>query len=913
MYDIRRQTSQRTYTQDTVSSDQKGREYSETSAYDIASWLVAQIATRACIDPSEVDTRVPFSRYGLGSLATISISGDLERWLGRRLSPTLIYDYPSIESLAHYLAHGMPLVDTVVPIETHQGTTREPVAIIGLGCRFPGASNPEAFWQLLSQGVDAIREIPDERWKNAPVGDYHNPEGPGKLQTRWGGFLDHVDLFDPYFFGISPREAISMDPQQRLILEVAWEALEHAGQAPEKLAGSQTGVFIGISNSDYARLQPDPSDHVDLYTATGNALSVTSNRLSYLLDLRGPSVAVDTACSSSLVAVHLACHSLRVGESRLALAGGVNVILSPDLTIAFSHGQMMASDGRCKTFDARADGYVRSEGCGIVALKLLSNALQDGNQILAIVRGSAVNQDGRSNGFTAPRGPAQQAVIRQALHNAHVAPHQISYVEAHGTGTPLGDPIEIQALENVLSERNAEHGLCHVGSVKTNIGHLEAAAGIAGLIKVVLAFQHQQIPPHLHLKNLNPHIHFTKNCITIPTKSCAWPTEGKRRFAGVSSFGFGGTNAHVVLEEAPVCVTPEAKEDRPLHIIALSAKSDSVLRELADRYEKSLASRREQRIQDVCFTANTGRSHFSHRFATVVSSSEQLQEQLRSFILGGKLTSAWSGTVSTREQPKIAFLYTGQGSQYSGMGYHLYTTQPTFRKALDQCAEILRTYLKEPLLSLLSPESRTSLLLQQTQYAQPVLFALEYALTQLWRSWGIEPNAVLGHSLGEYIAACVAGVFSLEDGLKLVAERGKLMQSLDRKGKMAIVFADEHRVCHAIAPYQEQITLAALNGPKTTVISGTEESVQAVLLDLESKGVVAQFMESTHAFHSPLMEPILGAFVQVANQVRFPPPRRPLSSNVTGKQVQADFIPDAAYWRQPLREPVRFAERKSIH
>ena len=394
-----------------------------------------------------------FLGCGLGSLATISISGNLERWLGRRLSPTLIYDYPSIESLAHYLAHGMPLVDTVVPIETHQGTTREPVAIIGLGCRFPGASNPEAFWQLLSQGVDAIREIPDERWKNAPVGDSHNPEGPGKLQTRWGGFLDHVDLFDPYFFGISPREAISMDPQQRLILEVAWEALEHAGQAPEKLAGSQTGVFIGISNSDYARLQPDPSDHVDLYTATGNALSVTSNRLSYLLDLRGPSVAVDTACSSSLVAVHLACHSLRVGESRLALAGGVNVILSPDLTIAFSHGQMMASDGRCKTFDARADGYVRSEGCGIVALKLLSNALQDGNQILAIVRGSAVNQDGRSNGFTAPRGPAQQAVIRQALHNAHVAPHQISYVEAHGTGTPLGDPINISIGECALREK----------------------------------------------------------------------------------------------------------------------------------------------------------------------------------------------------------------------------------------------------------------------------------------------------------------------------------------------------------------------------------------------------------------------------------------------------------------------------
>jgi len=422
--------------------------------------------------------------------------------------------------------------------ETPQEKT-EAIAIIGLGCRFPGAPDPESFWQLLHDGKDAITEVPLERWD---LRAFYDPKRatPGKMNTRWGGFLQHVDQFDPSFFSISPREAVRMDPQQRLLLEVAWESLEHAGMPPDKVAGSQTGVFIGISSNDYARLGQDDPSLIDAYAGTGNAHSIAANRLSYFLDLRGPGIAIDTACSSSLVAVHMACQSLRNGECSMALAGGVNVILSPELSIAFSQAQMMSADGRCKTFDNDADGYVRAEGCGLIILKPLSSALRDGDMILALIRGSAVNQDGRSNGLTAPNGPAQEAVIRLALHNAGVSPNQVSYVETHGSSTPLGDPIEFESLKAVLMQNRSPDQTCVIGSVKTNIGHLEAAAGIAGLIKVVLSLQKGEIPAHLNLRKLNQHISLEGTTFIIPQQRQPWP-ESRLRLAGVSSFGFGGT------------------------------------------------------------------------------------------------------------------------------------------------------------------------------------------------------------------------------------------------------------------------------------------------------------------------------------------------------------------------------------
>lgn len=525
----------------------------------------------------------------------------------------------------------------------------EPIAIIGIGCRLPGASNPEAFWRLLHDGVDAITEVPAERWDIDALYD-PNPKVPGKMCTRWGGFIEQsAAMFDANFFGISPREAERMDPQQRIALEVAWEALEDGALAPDKLSGTQTGVFLGVSHSDYDRLIYQDHSRLSAFNGTGSYHCIAANRISFLLNLNGPSMAIDTACSSSLVAVHLACQSLRLGESSMALAGGVNMNLSPEETIALSKARAMAADGRCKVFDARADGYVRGEGCGIVVLKRLADAIRDGNSIRALIRGSAVNQDGLSNGLTAPNGIAQQAVIRQALASAGVAPAQISYVEAHGSGTPLGDPIEVKALKAVLLEDRSADRTCWIGSAKTNIGHLEAAAGIAGLIKVTLALQHREIPAHLHLQQLSPYINLEETPIRIPVAVTPWP-EGEG-LAGISGFGFGGTNCHVILEEAPRQEAVGNVADRPLHILALGAKNEPALLELAQRYEAWLAAHPDADLGDVCFTANTGRVHGEHRLAVI---GESVQQVRTAFESGNFLR----GKAQSRRRPKVGFRST---------------------------------------------------------------------------------------------------------------------------------------------------------------------------------------------------------------------------------------------------------------
>ena len=654
----------------------------------------------------------------------------------------------------------------------------EPIAIVGMGCRFPGAADPDGFWRLLHDGVDAIREVPADRWD---LRHYYDPTPgvPGKMYTRWGGFVDGVDRFDPQFFGISPREAETMDPQQRLTLEVAWEALEYGGISPARLMRTRTGVFMGVSGSDYAARVVTAGDGstLDGYVGTGNAVSVLAGRLAYVLGLQGPCLAVDTACSSSLVAVHLASQSLKNRECELAIAGGVSLILAPETNVILCRAGMLARDGRCKTFDAAADGYVRGEGCGIVVLKRLSDAIRDEDRILAVLRASAVNQDGRSNGLTAPNGQVQQELLRETLSRSGLAATDIQYIEAHGTGTALGDPIELQAIGAVLGEGRPADRPLRVGSVKTNIGHLEAAAGVAGLIKVVLDLQHEEISPHLHYRNANPHVPWGRWPLEVVTTRTPWPRATEARRAGVSSFGFSGTNAHVIVEEPPVPSVRPMSVERPRHILTLSARNDAALRELAGRYAARLQSTADS-LGDICFTANTGRNHLDNRLAVVAESAGATSDALATFAAGGSPAQVTRGSVRGAAGPEIAFLFAAEGAQYAGMARSLYDTQPVFRRVLEECSSRLEGQLEQSLLSVLYPAEGSPAGIDRAPYTQPALFAVQYAVSELLRSWGIVPSAALGQGVGEYTAACVAGVLGWEDALKLSAARGRLMEDV---------------------------------------------------------------------------------------------------------------------------------------
>lgn len=791
-------------------------------------------------------------------------------------------------------------------LNTLENQHTEPIAIIGMSCRFPGGANtPEAFWDLLQNGVDAISEVPPDRWKIEEYFD-PDPDKPGKMSTRWGGFIKDVDLFDAQFFGIAPREAAGLDPQQRLLLELSWEALEYAGQSPDQLMDSESGVFIGISGGDYLHLQTQNGiEEIDAYFASGNAHSTASGRLSYVLGLHGPSFPIDTACSSSLVATHLAVQSLRNGECRLALVGGVNLILAPETTITLSKARMLAPDGRCKAFDSRADGFVRSEGAGALVLKRLSDALADGDHILAQIRGSAINQDGRSNGLTAPNGPSQEAVIRAALANGRLRAEQISYIETHGTGTSLGDPIEAQALAAALGEDRSEPLM--IGSVKTNLGHLESAAGIAGLIKTILMLQHEVIPPHLHLQELNPHIPWRELPLTVPTQRTPWAGSGEK-FAGVSSFGFSGTNAHIILSSPPVVSYHPSEAERPLHLLALSARSESALRQLAQRYVDHLSGK-QATAADIAYTASTGRSHFNYRLALPASTVAEIQQSLSAYANSESTDRVFFGKQQGTRQPRIAFLFTGQGAQYTGMARQLYETQPVFRAALDKCDQFLASHLQHSLLSVIFADNEAdAVLINETAYTQPVLFAVEYALAELWRSWGIQPSFVMGHSVGEYVAACISGVFTLEDGLKLIAERARLMQQLPTGGAMAAVFADEALVANAISSHPDALAIAAVNGPSNIVISGVEQVLTSVLDSLGKQGIKSRRLTVSHAFHSPLMAPMLGDFKRVASSVQYAEPQIGLISNVTGQLAELNQVTSPDYWLGHIQRPVRFEE-----
>ncbi len=788
-------------------------------------------------------------------------------------------------------------------LEEAERVASEPIAVVGYALRFPGADGAESFWRLLAEGRDGIREIPRDRWD---VDAFYaaDPDAAGKMYTREGGFLENVDLFDPRFFGISPREAESMDPQHRLMLEVAWEALEDAGVPAPSLLESPTGVFIGISNCDYGRRIFSDVARIDTYASIGTNFSVVAGRLSYLLGLQGPSVALDTACSSSLVAVHLACRSLRSGESRMAIAGGVNLILSPEVHINFCKAGMLAKDGRCKTFDAAADGYVRGEGCGAVVLKRLSDALRDGDRVHALVRGSAVNQDGRSSGLTAPNGPSQEAVIRAALADARLDPDALDYVEAHGTGTSLGDPIEVGALGAVVAGRKSPDRPLWIGSVKSNFGHLEAAAGIAGMIKVIEALGHGSIPRSLHFRTPNPHIDWGRWPVRVAAEAQPWTRGERPRTAGVSSFGFSGTNAHLILGEAPV---PEESVPavRPWHLVTVSGKSSSGLRAAAGRLAARLEEEPVVSLADVAYTANACRTHHAERGAVLASTREAAADGLARLARGDASPEEFQGRVDTGTAPEVVFLFPGQGPHYYGMARELYDTCVLFREHIEECDAILRGEMPLPLIDVLYGNDPDPI--NATLHAQPALFAVETGLARVWQSWGVRPAAVMGHSAGEYAAACAAGAMSLADGLRLIAARGRLMHSLPPGGAMAAVRGDAARVQAALRGAPGALTIAAYNGPSHFVLSGEKGALEAFLASLEGSGIEGKMLRISIASHCPLLDPILDEYEAVAKGMAYKTPGVELISNLTGAPLGAGGL-DAAYWRRHARSPVLFQQ-----
>lgn len=794
---------------------------------------------------------------------------------------------------------------------TDADTPRSPIAIVGIGCRFPGnVDGPKTFWQLLRDGRDAIGEIPPSR---IDVASYYDPRpaSPGKLTSRWGGFLDEIDMFDAAFFGISPREAERLDPQQRLLLEIAWEALEDAGQDIDRLSGSDAGVFVGMWLNDYeARLFADPRT-VDFHMTTGTGRYSASGRLSYFLGIQGPSLTVDTACSSSLVAVHLACRSLWSGECSLALAGGANVILQPHISIAYSQAKMIAPDGRCKFGDASANGYVRSEGAGIVVLKPLAAALADGDPIYALIQGSAVNNDGSSSGYlTTPGRRGHEELLRKAYCDAMVSPGSVQYVEAHGTGTIAGDPVEVGALGTVLSASRVPGDVCYLGSVKTNFGHTEGAAGIAGLIKTALTLKHRMIPASLHLKEPNPAIPWSDYPFEIPRKLTAWPLGSERAIAGVSAFGIAGTNAHVVLSEAPR--GGDSDETRATTssacLLPISARSPEALASLVRAYRSMLEDTQAPPLSDVAFTAALRRSHHEYRLAAVSDSRSGMSDVLAAFLRGERVPGVWTGDVEADRSRKVVFVCPGQGSQWVGMGRQLMSQEPAFRQALCECEQAMRPFVDWSLDEQVKLDPKDpGYRLDEIDVIQPILVSIEIALAALWRSWGVIPDAIVGHSMGEVAAAFIAGALKLEDAMHIICARSRLLHTVRGKGAMAMVALPMREAERAVAKYRDRVSTAVSNSPRSTVISGDPSAIGNILEELQARNVFCRLVKVDVASHSPQMDSLADELFRSLGAIETRQEETPIYSTVTGNEINGAEL-DAGYWKRNLRSPVLFSK-----
>jgi acyl transferase domain-containing protein len=781
----------------------------------------------------------------------------------------------------------------------------DPIAVVGMACRVPGhGDSPAQLWKLLCNGVDAITEIPSDRWDGNAWYDV-DLSTEAKSTTKWGGFLDRIDTFDANYFGILPREAERMDPQQRILLEVAIEAIDDAGFPHDQLRGSRTGVYIGSYQNDYAQLQHNDIKGIELRTLTGTLHSVIANRLSYFLDLRGPSISIDTACSSSLVAIHMACEGLRFGEIDMAIAGGVSLIIAPEIMVSMSKVGFMSPVGRCKTFDAQADGFVRGEGCGVVVLKRLSDAIANNDRILAVIRGSTVNQDGRSNILTAPNGPAQVALIRESLASAQIDAARIGFFETHGTGTALGDPIEVEAIIEAIGQASPGSGPCHIGSIKANIGHLEAAAGVAGLIKAMLALRHAAVPPQVNFCELNPNISLVGTRVTVPTALTPWPSGPLPRCAAVNSFGVGGTNANVVIEEAPRVAAIDTDEyaNTP-RILPLSAHSPAALQASASSWVEFLAETSAS-VVDLCHTASLRRTHYDHRVAVVGRSKEELSARLQDYLDQRPAPGVAIARSAATAAPRIGFVFSGQGPQWHAMGRELLAEEESFREVISECDSLLRPLSGWSLLEELG-RSEESSRLDQTEIAQPALFALQIALVTLWKSWGVSPNAVIGHSVGEIAALHTAGVLDLREAIRVVWHRGRIMQQATGLGRMASVGLTEDEARELIEPHGDKLSVGAVNSTRNVVLSGEAAALEAALATLTERGASHRMLPVQYAFHSAQMAPFQKQLAERLGDVRATQPSIAVYSTVTGgyaKNVQFD----STYFGRNVCEPVRFA------